>query len=117
MNSLNINAVLARLVVVKRSFTCFFSFDVEVENTARIQNVLADELSPIKSTLDLTGDNVMQVSQCSIAEGLTVKQHISTETSKPLSPLLLVKLRNRALKFLVHFSSVCQAISKVLQSQ
>ena len=38
------------------------SFDVEVENTARIQNVLADELMPIKSTLDLTGDNVIQVS-------------------------------------------------------
>ena len=73
VDELNISAVLTRLVVVKRSFTWFFfSFDVEVENTARIQNVLADELSPIKSTLDLTGDNVMQVSQCSIAEGLKI---------------------------------------------
>ena len=38
------------------------SFDAEVESTARIQGVLADELMPIKSTLNLTGTNVIEVS-------------------------------------------------------
>ena len=38
----------------------------------------------------------------------TRSYHISTETSKPL-PVVLVKMRNRALKFLVHFSLICQA--------